>query len=713
MSGFLKAFEPSVLIEKSFLRSALLVVFLMLATLWSTYLAALQITNANAQRFELMQEKLVGSIAHSLQTSEQILQGARALFFSSDLVEKTEWQSYYDSLHLKENFRGLQGIGYAQWIPNGDIAAFRTSLKRMGIAPMSVYPSASREPQTAIIYLEPQDERNKKALGYDMWSEASRRAAMDAALKSGETQLSGKVRLVQEIDSDVQAGFLLYLPFYGKANRPQSEAERKADIKGFIYAPFRADNFVHAALGDEYQDIAITIYDGKETTPDNILYKSELPNLSPSTQISLRQAKKTFSFQGHNWTILFMALPGFSAQQNKFLPLIILTCGGLLSILVFFLSWAMASAKLRAQQLARDSSSMFKFLIQHTPAAVAMFDKDMRYISYSDRWIKDYALEGRNLIGQCHYDVFPEIVELRPDWIEGHKRAMNGAVLFSEKDMLERPDGSVEYLRYEVRPWRDGNGHIGGIVMFTESITDHVRAIEEIRNSAEELERFAFIASHDLKTPLRGIDNLAKWLEEDLGEKAGEDVHEKLKLLRGRVKRMEMLLEDILTYSRINQVDEANERILPSELLNGLIKNVKLPKGFKVDWDPNMPEVDSPPSPLIHIFSNFISNAVKHHDKKKGNIEISAKTKKGYVVFTVRDDGPGIEEQYHQRIFEMFQTLKSRDITEGSGLGLAIVKKLVESQGGSVTVHSPAIDGRGTEFSFSWPRVYKRESYKK
>ncbi|MGE4314236.1 MAG: CHASE domain-containing protein, partial [Pseudobdellovibrionaceae bacterium] len=545
MSNFLKAFEPSVLLEKSFLRSAILVVFLMLSTLWATYLSALQLANANAARFELQQENLSNSIEHALETSEQVLKGARALFFSSDLVEADEWAGYFSSLRLKENFRGLQGIGYALWIRDNDMEAFNAEMKAMGIGKITVYPAASRDPQSAIIYLEPKDTRNSKAIGYDMWSEATRRAAMEEALKTGEPQLSGKVRLVQEIDNDIQAGFLIYLPFYGKGQRPTTPAEREASIKGFIYAPFRADNFINAALGDDDKDIAVTIYDGKTVSPETVLYKSHLPTLSPSQRLSMMRGLKTIHFRGGTWTVEFMALPSFSAQQSKLLPIVILSGGGILSLLVFFLSWAMASAKLRAQQLAKDSSSLFKFMIQHTPAAVAMFDRDMRYISYSDRWVKDYGLEGRHLMGQSHYDVFPEIREFRPEWIEAHKRALNGAVLFSEKDTLERPDGSIEYLRYEVRPWRDGSGHIGGIVMFTESITDQVRAIEEIKNSAAELERFAFIASHDLKTPLRGIDNLAKWLEEDLGGKVSDDIHDKLKLMRGRVRRMESLLDDI------------------------------------------------------------------------------------------------------------------------------------------------------------------------
>ncbi|MGE4313883.1 MAG: ATP-binding protein, partial [Pseudobdellovibrionaceae bacterium] len=205
----------------------------------------------------------------------------------------------------------------------------------------------------------------------------------------------------------------------------------------------------------------------------------------------------------------------------------------------------------------------------------------------------------------------------------------------------------------------------------------------------------------------------AKWLEEDLGGKVSDDINDKLKLMRGRVRRMESLLDDILTYSRINHIDEPSDMISVPHLLDKVTKNLSVPKGFTVSWEENMPEIESPPTPLEHIFSNFISNAVKHHDKKKGRIEIKAKVKKGYVFFSVTDDGPGIDKQFHQRIFEMFQTLKSRDITEGSGLGLAIVKKLVELQGGSIEIHAPVKDNRGTEFSFSWPRVYKREAFKK
>ncbi len=232
------------------------------------------------------------------------------------------------------------------------------------------------------------------------------------------------------------------------------------------------------------------------------------------------------------------------------------------------------------------------------------------------------------------------------------------------------------------------------------------RARELARSNAD-LESFAYVASHDLKAPLRGIDNLAMWLEEDLGSALEEQSRRHMDLLRGRVKRLERLLDDLLSYSRVGRADPEIVRVDVAELISEVTKDMGLPPGFKVETQGNMPVFSTAIGLLELVFRNLIGNAVKHHDRDSGLVEISVSDQGDAFGFAVSDDGPGIAEGYRERVFEMFQTLKTRDEVEGSGIGLAIVKKVVESQGGLVWLETVP-ENRGTSVYFSWTKEWSK-----
>jgi signal transduction histidine kinase len=235
-------------------------------------------------------------------------------------------------------------------------------------------------------------------------------------------------------------------------------------------------------------------------------------------------------------------------------------------------------------------------------------------------------------------------------------------------------------------------------------LQEKMRALEK---SNDELSRFAWSAAHDLKSPLRSIDNISQWIEEDLGsgDRLPEGVRNNLNALRKRVRRMEKLLDDILEYSNIGHATAADQDDIADgpTLMEEVLALVHIPPGFTIKTSGVPGSIRAPRAPLQRILCNLVNNAIKHHDKETGLVEISVEEQPTRYLFSVKDDGPGIEPQYHQRIFEMFQTLKSRDIVEGSGMGLAIVRKTLMLHGGTITVESEK--GRGTRFLFTWPRT--------
>ena len=224
----------------------------------------------------------------------------------------------------------------------------------------------------------------------------------------------------------------------------------------------------------------------------------------------------------------------------------------------------------------------------------------------------------------------------------------------------------------------------------------------EAERHVEELEQFAYVTSHDLKAPLRGIANLATWLEEDLGDRLTEMTREQLRLLRDRVQRMNALIEGLLEYSRIGKAAHTPVTVDSGELLVEVIDLLSPPDGFTVEVAANMPVLYTDRLHLFQVFSNLIGNSIKHGKGEQGHAVVTVHDRGEYYEFTVTDNGPGIAPEYHDKIFMMFQTLTVNDYGSNTGIGLALVKKIVQEHGGWISVESE--EGNGATFRFGWPR---------
>lgn len=230
------------------------------------------------------------------------------------------------------------------------------------------------------------------------------------------------------------------------------------------------------------------------------------------------------------------------------------------------------------------------------------------------------------------------------------------------------------------------------------------RKVQALEDSNREIVSFAWAVAHDLRSPLRAIDNLAEWIDEDIRNGTAEAAPHKIKTLKERITRMESLLDSILEFSHL----ENRGSIKQDDLIKGdvLTKNipalVNIPEGFTLVFEEDFRDILVPHVPFQRVLSNLVDNAIKHHDRNTGNVKVSAKIEASNYIISVSDDGPGIPHEYHQKIFEMFQTLKPRDKKEGSGMGLALVRKTLSAYGGNISVESR---GRGSVFCFMWPKA--------
>ncbi|MCA9622676.1 MAG: hypothetical protein KC731_26835 [Myxococcales bacterium] len=249
------------------------------------------------------------------------------------------------------------------------------------------------------------------------------------------------------------------------------------------------------------------------------------------------------------------------------------------------------------------------------------------------------------------------------------------------------------------------------ILTFADITAHHARveAEQEARRRAEELarvnvevERLFYAVAHDLRSPLRAVETLAEWIMEDIAVGDVEDVKSHVVTLKGRVGRLDRMLNDLLSYARVGRTQHAKERVevgaLLEEIEGGLLP---IPEGFELVWS-TMPTLYVERTLLLQVLLNLIGNALKHHDAPRGRIEITCTAEPGRHVFRVTDDGPGIPIHYRDRIFGLFSTLKRRDEVEGSGMGLAFVQKVVQRVGGRVVAEGP--EGRGITFRVDWPK---------
>ena len=258
---------------------------------------------------------------------------------------------------------------------------------------------------------------------------------------------------------------------------------------------------------------------------------------------------------------------------------------------------------------------------------------------------------------------------------------------------------------------------LGGRRMFTglvRDITERKRAeekaqqlLQDLTSANEELTNFAYVVSHDLKAPLRGIGSLADWLAHDYSDKFNDEGKEHMRLLINRVHRMGALIDGILQYSRVGRIKEAAVPVKLDEVVAEVVDLLAPPENIKVTVMPGLPTVVGEPTRIQQLFHNLVSNAVKYMDKPQGEIDVGWADEGAHWRFHVRDNGPGIAERHFERIFQLFQTLAPRDRVESTGVGLALVKKIVEMYQGRVWLESEL--GKGTTFYFTLPKKRKNK----
>jgi PAS domain S-box-containing protein len=355
-------------------------------------------------------------------------------------------------------------------------------------------------------------------------------------------------------------------------------------------------------------------------------------------------------------------------------------------------------------------------VLMQAPAAITVTEGPDHVIVMQNDAAHD-LLGGRHVVGARSRDILPpDAVE---EFIALQDMVYQTGTPFVGREMPVRLGASetdgVSYFNFVYHPLRNLAGGVYGILSHAVDVTDQVRArhavetqvdqlarlSEELERSNKELDQFAYVASHDLKAPLRGIANLTQWIEEDLGDKVTGESREHMQLLKGRVHRMEALIDGILSYSRAGRVREAVTTVDVGALLAETIELLAPRAPSTITVSTPVPVLVTERVPLQQVFINLIGNALKYAEREDAHVDVSAVEQGGFVRFAVSDNGPGIAPQFQDRIWQIFQTLAPRDKVEGTGIGLSVVRKLVETRGGRAWLDSTP--GMGSTFYFTWP----------
>lgn len=655
------------------------------------------------ERFQFQSLLLRDAIAERMHTYEQVLRGGIGLFMSSQEVSRKEWHDYIANARLNEFYPGIQAMGYSQWLSKAQLPAHEAKIQAEGFPEYQVHPkSATRENYMSIVYIEPFDWRNRRAFGYDLSSEPVRRRAIDRAISTRQAAISGKITLVQEVAQDVQSGFLMCLPLFEQG----SDGKANNTPRGIVYAAFRMNNLIEGVLAGDFAELNLAIYDGYNVTPQNLMFVSAKQPLHP-----LFSSVLPLKVGGHVWSLAFSSNENFSSEaealQNRLLPIF----GGLFLVLLFYFLYQNAKARHQEALFTKQmmaNEKRFRLVIEASPSALVMVNAVGTMTLVNQHAEKLFKYSRDELLGR-------NVSMLLPDEARGrHGQHMAGYMRHPDaKNMSQRTDlqgqcsdGSRLNIEVGLTPimFSDGQAVLATINDVSErkaAEKERERYTNELERINRELDSFAYVASHDLKSPLRGIEQLAEWLQEDLGENTNETVQKYLNLIGNRVQRMMSLLDGLLAFSRVGRVGVDISFTEVEVLVRDVFSLVNVRPDFVLHLDNELPTFDTARVPLELVFRNLFSNAIKHHDKSAGTIHVGCEALANEYQFCVADDGPGIPERFQQKVFDMFQTLKPRDEVEGSGIGLSLVKKTIESLGGKIWLVSSQ---EGCRFYFTWPK---------
>jgi signal transduction histidine kinase/CHASE1-domain containing sensor protein len=676
------------------------------------------------------------AIRDRMEAYTSVLRATRALYEAGgEAPDAASFARFVAGLDLAHRYPGIQGIGWAKLLRPEELAEHEASLRRSDPG-FHVWPAGDRPLYSSIVYLEPLDWRNRRAIGYDMYSDPARRQAMERARDTGEVAATSRVELVQEAGEDRQPGFLMYLPVY--ARPPRDLGERRALLAGWMYAPFRAADLLSGTLSPRgARKIGVAIYDGPEEAPGALLFRIPGPEPTHGTRV------EHLDVAGRPWTLAFAGAETLASHAERALPAAVLLVGLAVTALLF----AITRADGRGRQQTERTAQRAAFLADASKALSATTDYEWAAAEIA-------ALAARRVVDAC---VVLLIEPSGPVWIVGHAdtaraaraaerlrgtaptsavalgvtealaraapalgegpRVVRGAPSAARAAMQElevrshltvplvargEPIGAIAFLA-EREPAvfdRDDVPLAEDLARIVAAAVDASRLLRREQEAVAARDEFLSIASHELKTPLTSLILHTDALRAAARRGTPEQVVGRADLIRRSADRLARLVASLLDISRIGagRLDLEREETDLAEVVREVAERFgeearRARSDLRIEVAPAVGYWDR--LRLDQVVTNLLANAVKYG--AGAPIDVTVRAEDGRATLTVRDHGIGISEDDQRRIFQRFERAVSQRNYGGFGLGLWIVRQVVEAQGGAVRVESAP--GEGSTFT--------------
>ncbi len=686
-------------------------------------------------RFELRAKVLHAELSERMQDYLRVLDGGVGLFGASEQVSRGEWHDYIRALRLEKTRPGILGIGFALTVDPAERARHEAQVRAEGFPDYSIHPPGNRPVFSSIIYLEPFSAANRRAFGYDMFSEPVRRAAMERARDTGEPAMSGKVILVQEGKGADQPGFLIYQPIYRNGAPVDSIEARRGALLGFVYSPFRAQDVIGHIFKSSVADLELEVFDGPGR-PESLLYTSE-----PAPREARHVQEMGTVIAGHSWLLRIRSSAEFEELSHDAPPPLMLLGGMTFSLMLFALIHMQGLHARRMEETARAlerghdelraASKYARSLLEASLDPLVTIDAAGRI---SDANIAAEEVTGvprQMLVGTDFSRYFTDPARAEA----GYAQVFQAGTVRDYPLTIRHVSGRLTEVLYNAAVYRNESGEVAGVFAAARDVTEANAVAAELERHRHHLEQLvaertfalaqakeaaeaaadaksAFLAkmSHELRTQMNGVIGMANLLKRgDLSPRQADQ----LQKLLGASHQLLALINDILDYAHLDtaQLKLHEQAFRPGEMVHEVVEVLRHgaeSKGLKLDAqvDDAVPlELFGDALRIRQVLLKLAENAVKFTEQ--GSVELSVQVcqvqGRSVVQFEVRDTGIGIGADDQQRLFQYFEQSDNGLARRygGSGLGLAIARRLVELMGGRIFCESE--EGRGSRFGFYVP----------
>lgn len=694
---------------------AVLGIVLTLFFTWREY----EINRHEAQlNYDRHSDSIRTQIENKLLFYDNLLYQARAHLMAQKQISREAFREYVNNISLIEKFPGIQGLSFIRRIKATDLKKHEQTVRQSGISDYSVWPLSKKEEYFAIFYLEPNNWRNQRALGFDMYSEEVRRTAMEKAWLTGKPSMSRRLTLVQETDRNIQPGLILFLPVYADHINQMTNQQRRETLIGFLASPFRTRDLFGSIFDKQQLALDIEIYDGEKIGIDNLLYDYDRKPHFLIRHFSPRFTKVIpLNFAGQSFVLHTSSLPLFEkAISNSHFWIFF---GGLIvTSLLFGIFHRIHLQALESQRLHNryvDENQRLKSVLKQMPSGVIITDAKGRTLMRNDQLEimlgpsrdlqENYVsnLEAYNTMG----------TKLVAEAWPLTRTIQKGETIRNEELKIVNHEGKESMISINSAPIRDDKNHIVAGVAIVNDITEQKKILSDLQEAIMIRDEFMSVASHELKTPLTSLKLQTQLLKRKVessnqGLDALKDkITEVLHLFDKQIGGLNRLVEDMLDMSRLRtgklniEVTSCSMDVLIKEVIETLkmqmqdtgytIPEMHFSGNLNGQWDRGR---------LTQVLTNLLSNSLKYGNKQ--DIVITATGLDDKVKVTVTDQGIGISAEDQERIFDRFERAVSPAEVSGLGLGLFIAKQIVKAHGGSIWVKSEL--QHGSTFGFEIPR---------